>query len=259
MPDTRLTAPDTDRAFWTDWQRSWDRQQQWYLPDREERFRVMLDLVEAVTGPAPRILDLACGTASISGRLLARLPGARSVGVDLDPALLDIARGSHGDEPRLTLVTADLRDPQWTAALPAGPFDAVVTATALHWLDTEVLRRVYRDLAGLLRPGGLFLNADHSPQPATPLLNAALRAHEQLRQQREQADGVLDWQQWWQAAAAEPRLAESVAARSAIYRDHRDGAIHPVEWHTAELLAAGFREAGLGWRSVSDAMVAAVR
>lgn len=28
---------------WQSWQESWDRQQEWYMPDREERFRVMLD------------------------------------------------------------------------------------------------------------------------------------------------------------------------------------------------------------------------
>ena len=32
---------------WEAWQRSWDSQQELYMPDREERFRVMFDLVEA--------------------------------------------------------------------------------------------------------------------------------------------------------------------------------------------------------------------
>ncbi|WP_142215020.1 hypothetical protein [Streptomyces sp. SLBN-118] len=35
-------------ADWRAWQQSWDRQQEWYMPDREERFRVMLDMVEAL-------------------------------------------------------------------------------------------------------------------------------------------------------------------------------------------------------------------
>ena len=38
-----------------------------------------------------------------------------------------------------------------------------------------------------------------------------------------------------------------------------DGESHPAEWHTARLVEAGFREAGLAWRSVSDALIAAVR
>ncbi|MCX4750835.1 class I SAM-dependent methyltransferase [Kitasatospora sp. NBC_01287] len=267
MTDTQLTGPvlpadpglDTEHVSWEDWQRSWDRQQEWYLPDREERFRVMLDVVEAVGGPAPRVLDLACGTGSISRRLLARLPGASSVGVDLDPALLAIAEGSFGADPRLTLVTADLRDPGWAAALPAGPFDAVVTATALHWLNSQDLLRLYRDLTGLLRPGGVFLNADRARQPDTPLLNALDQAQQERRQEQERSEGVLDWAQWWQAAAADPRLAAPVAARSALYRDHKDGELHPAEWHTARLVEVGFAEAGVAWRSVSDALVTAIR
>ncbi|TQF06604.1 class I SAM-dependent methyltransferase [Kitasatospora acidiphila] len=259
MTDLQIADDTAERAYWEGWQRSWDRQQGWYLPDREERFRVMIDLVEAVGGPAPRILDLACGTASITERLLARLPQAASVGVDLDPALLQIAEGHFRGDQRLTLVTADLRDPDWAAALPEGPFDAVLTATALHWLDTDTLLRLYRDLTGLLRPGGVFLNADHCPQPGTPLLNAVHKTFEERRQLAESADGVLTWAQWWQAAAADPRLAEAVAARSAVYRDHKDGDTHTAEWNIERLVDAGFREAGLAWRSVSDAMFVAVR
>ena len=79
-----MTGTGTD---WRAWQQSWDRQQEWYMPDREERFRVMLDMVEALVGPEPRVLDLACGTGSITDRLFERFPEATSTGVDLDPAL----------------------------------------------------------------------------------------------------------------------------------------------------------------------------
>lgn len=56
MTDAAETADTTGAAGTTDWQSwqdSWDRQQEWYMPDREERFRVMLDMVEALVGPAP--------------------------------------------------------------------------------------------------------------------------------------------------------------------------------------------------------------
>lgn len=109
------TAAGTD---WRAWQESWDRQQEWYMPDREERFRVMLDMVEAVAGPEPRVLDLACGTGSITDRLLRRFPAATSTGVDLDPALLAIARGYFAGDERVSFVTADLADPGWTRLLP---------------------------------------------------------------------------------------------------------------------------------------------
>ncbi|MFE7115839.1 class I SAM-dependent methyltransferase [Streptomyces sp. NPDC057654] len=124
------TAHPIATADWAAWQASWDRQQEWYMPDREERFRVMLDMVEALVGPKPRVLDLACGTGSISDRLLKRLPEAVSTGVDLDPALLTIARGSFDGDARVEFVTADLTDPDWPARLPYDSYDAVLTGNA---------------------------------------------------------------------------------------------------------------------------------
>ncbi|MDI5970342.1 class I SAM-dependent methyltransferase [Streptomyces sp. SL13] len=258
-----MTAADTSRhggagRHWRAWQDSWDRQQEYYLPDREERFRVMIDLVEACVGTEPLVLDLACGTGSLTGRVLRRLPGARCVGVDVDPALLAIARGHFAGEDRAAFVTADLRDPGWTRALPHGRYDAVLTATALHWLDPEPLAALYGQLAGLVGDGGVLLNADHMPDPTTPRLNEAERA---LRHRRRTArpDGVLDWTRWWDAARADPTLADAVARRDAIHGTHADGDPRPPHWHAETLRAAGFAESRTVWRSVTDAVVLALK
>ncbi|MFD9457164.1 class I SAM-dependent methyltransferase [Streptomyces sp. NPDC059985] len=240
---------------WQAWQDSWDRQQEWYLPDREERFRVMLDMVEALVGPSPRVLDLACGTGSITDRLLKRFPSATSTGLDLDPALLTIARGHFEGDDRVTFVTADLKDPDWRAALPYDSYDAVLTATALHWLHSPDLAVLYGQLAPLVRPGGVFMNADRMPDPSAPRIGAAERAHRHAGMDREKADGVLDWRQWWDLAAADPVLAAPTAARFAIYGEHADGDTPDEAWHARTLRAAGFDEARTVWRSPSDALV----
>lgn len=246
---------ETVFADWRAWQRSWDRQQEWYLPDREERFRVMLDIVEAVAGPEPKVLDLACGTGSISDRLLRRLPGAVSTGVDLDPALLTIARGHFAGDGRITFVTADLRDPEWPAKLPYDSYDAVLTATALHWLQPEPLAELYGRIAGILRDGGVFMNADHMPDDSTPRLNEAVRAMDRARRKREREQGVPDWEAWWETAKADPLLAGPTAERFAIFGSHADGREASVEWHERALRDAGFGEARAVWRSVTDAVV----
>ncbi len=69
-------------------------------------------------GRAPRVLDLACGTGSITARRLARFPDAVSTGVDLDPAPLTIARGAFEGDEGVSLVTAGLRDPHRPSVLP---------------------------------------------------------------------------------------------------------------------------------------------
>lgn len=258
------TATGTD---WAAWQRSWDRQQEWYMPDREERLRVMLDTVEAVAGPRPVVLDLACGTGTITDRLLRRFPEARSVGVDLDPALLTIATGHFEGEERARFVTADLTEPGWTDALPHRSFDAVVTATALHWLDTAQLRTLYGELPALLRDGGVFLNADHMLDEKAPRLNAALDRFDDRRKERERATGVADWATWWDTVAEDPALAEPARRRFALFDDPRDPATRRVsgerptttDWHLDTLRQAGFAEARQLWCSSRDALVAALR
>ncbi|MFC5750966.1 class I SAM-dependent methyltransferase [Actinomadura rugatobispora] len=255
----------TQTATWQAWQDSWDRQQEWYMPDREERFRVMLDMVEALAGPEPKVLDLACGTGSITDRLLKRLPAARSTGLDIDPALLTIARGHFAGDGRVELVTADLTDPGWTTALPHRSYDAVVTATALHWLDAGPLRELYGRVREVLRDGGVFLNADHMTDESTPRINAAAEAFHAARQEREQAAGALDWRDWWTTVAGDPVLAEPAQRRFEILGEPR-GPAKPkpdrpttTQWHLDALRDQGFSEARQIWCSHCDALIAALR
>ncbi|MET9891234.1 class I SAM-dependent methyltransferase [Streptomyces sp. NPDC006465] len=244
---------------WHAWQRSWDRQQEGYMPDREDRFRVMLDMVEALVGPTPRVLDLACGTGTITDRLLTRLPGATSTGVDLDPALLTIAEGTFAGDDRVSFVTADLKDPRWRAALPYDTYDAVLTATALHWLHSEPLADLYGQIAELVRDGGVFMNADHMIDASTPRINAAERAQRHARMDQVRKDGALDWAEWWEVAAQDPVLAEPTARRFEIYGEHADGDTPSADWHARVLREKGFGEARPVWRSPSDALVLALK
>ncbi|MGW1891185.1 class I SAM-dependent methyltransferase [Streptomyces sp. NPDC002004] len=256
---TDIAAGAAAASDWRAWQDSWDRQQEWYLPDREERFRVMLDMVEALVGPEPRVLDLACGTGSITDRLLKRFPNAVSTGVDLDPALLTIAEGTFAGDGRVTFVTADLKDPDWTDALPYDTYDAVLTATALHWLHSGPLAALYGRIAGLVREGGVFMNADHMPDEGTPRINAADRTRRHTRMDRAKAAGALDWADWWALAAEDPVLSGPTARRFEIYGEHADGDTPSAEWHARVLCEKGFAEARAVWRSPSDALVLALK
>ncbi|GII56468.1 hypothetical protein Pth03_48570 [Planotetraspora thailandica] len=101
-----------------DWVDRWDRQQEGYLPEREERFTALIDAVEAGTGrPDPLVVDLGCGPGSLAARLLDRLPQATVVAVDTDPVLLSLGRARYGGRDGLRFVDLDLRVPGWTAGL----------------------------------------------------------------------------------------------------------------------------------------------
>ena len=104
------------------WVARWDEQQERYLPHREERFRIILDVVERVVGTSPRLLDVCCGTGSISCRALERFPEASIVAVDMDPAHLELGRRTLGD--RVDWHDLDLRQPGWADGFEPGSFDA---------------------------------------------------------------------------------------------------------------------------------------
>src|SRR5690349_8418073 len=155
------------------WQESWDRQQEAYLPDREHRIAAMLDAVAAVAPQGrPKILDLAGGTGTISLRALDRFPHAQVTVLDQDPVLLALAEAAL--DGRAHIVAADLGRPDWTQALPHGDYDAVLTATALHWLPADRLAVLYAEIRTVLRPAGLFANADHMPDENLPELTKRL-------------------------------------------------------------------------------------
>jgi len=246
---------------WNTWQQRWDAQQQAYLPDREQRFTAVLDAVQAACGPRPRVLDLAGGTGSITRRLLTRFPGASSVILDVDAALLTIARGTFEGDPRVRVCAADLATPGWVDTLdePAASFDAVLTATALHWLTPERVAGVYAEAAGLLAPGGVLVNTETVPDPGLDSLADALDDVVTARGAELRAAGdVPTWEQWWEQLRADPVLAGPTAERDARFRS-RD-AIHtesvlPADWHLDALRSAGCAEAGLVWRGLRDAAV----
>ncbi|GET41093.1 class I SAM-dependent methyltransferase [Microseira wollei] len=246
---------------WQSWLQRWDAQQTGYIPHREARFKVMLDVLE-VQMPAEFVaLDLACGPGAISQRLLERFPGARCVAFDIDPVLLAIGMGALGDvNGRLRWVEADLMADDWIELVGEAHFDAVLTTTALHWLPSDRLQQVYKQLAQLLRPGGLLLNGDVMPFPPSKPTLRQISKNLSARQEKEafQERVVEDCSSWWEALAKEPELKELFQER-----DRRFGGRHTdhqpiLDLHEAFLRDARFQEVGVIWQSLDDRVLLAV-
>lgn len=233
----------------------WDAQQERYIAAREQRFDVIIEAVRLTCGETPNVIDLCCGPGSLGRRLLSRLPGACVWGVDADPMLQLIGRAACDG---IRWIEADLRQPDWASFVDAG-VDAVVSTTALHWLRPPQLVGVYQTLAGLLRPGGIFLNGDHCRLPAgTPSLDGlATRLTETLIARTEtDAD---DWESWWRDMSGRPELHEAWLKREALFP--KGPVERPVSaaYHVEALRTAGFAEAGTLWQLGDDWVVAAIR
>jgi tRNA (cmo5U34)-methyltransferase len=143
--------------------------------------------LELAGRPLRRVLDLGAGTGILARRVAAAHPEAELTLLDGAPAMLEEAAVALGDRARY--VTADLVDP-----LPPGPWDAAVSALAVHHLDDAGKRTLFARLHDALSPGGVFVNAEQVLGP-TPRLDRLYR-----RRHREQAAALGTTEEEWRAA-----------------------------------------------------------
>jgi SAM-dependent methyltransferase len=95
--------------------------------------------------PGSRVLEIGCGTGQATRPLAER--GYQVTAVELGEQMATIARDNLAAFPQVQVVVSAFE--AWP--LPSQAFDAVVSATAFHWLDPAT--RVTR-CATALRPGG---------------------------------------------------------------------------------------------------------
>jgi len=139
-----------------------------FVPDREEQ---LATIVAMIPEPGDGLLvDLCCGAGLLSRALLECFPRARVLALDLSPAMLEQARAACAAfADRFETRPFDLAEPSWRSF--AEPVRAFVSSLAIHHLDGEGKRRLFRDLAAALAPGGALVIAD-LVQPATPAAQA---------------------------------------------------------------------------------------
>jgi len=137
-----LTGADVD---WDAQAASFDEEPDHGLRDPEVRQAWAARLASWLPSRASDVLDLGCGTGSLS--LLASEQGHRVTGVDGSPAMIDLARAKLAGRDAAFLV-GDAAIP------PVGEqrFDAVLVRHVLWALPDP--GRALRHWRGLLRPGG---------------------------------------------------------------------------------------------------------
>ncbi len=112
----------------------------------DEFYGTVGELVARYCPDSPRVLDLGAGTGILSAAGLHLLDASADM-------LEQAAKRLAGLQPRMLVQPLE-------ADLPPGPFDAVVSALAIHHLDDAGKRGLYSRILSALAPGGIFLNAE---------------------------------------------------------------------------------------------------
>nr|WP_250279341.1 class I SAM-dependent methyltransferase [Frankia sp. Cppng1_Ct_nod] len=202
---------------------TYDAQRRRLVPSFDLLYGAVAELV-ADTGRAdPAVLDLGAGTGLLSAAVRDAVPGARLHLFDgADPMLARArarlapgAAGAAGAALPVVTTVADLTGP-----LPAGPFDAVVSALAIHHLDDPAKRNLFRRVHAVVEPGGVFVNLEQVNGPDDTLT----RRYADIHERRARTAGADDDE--WNAALS--RMAHDRCA--------------PLEAQLAWLREAGFHQ-----------------
>ena len=243
---------------WRTWIKRWDRMQDFYIPARKERFEIIVQLIADSQRKVSRVLDIGCGTGSLMLPILQEFPAAEVWGVDFDAMLLALAQrrlAKFGG--RAKLVQADLRKKSWTDIV-GGPFDAIVSATALHWFSPAQLGRLYKQFAGILKPGGIFLNADHAGSCCKGI-QQDWQNQRHLYTRNRKKNGVDDWDGFWRAYGRAMKIDIKKFRKGLMGSWVGSERGQPLQWHFEKLKAGGFEAIDCFWRLDYDAIYGGIR
>lgn len=124
---------------------------------REQRFRATtLELLELA--PTERVLDVGCGTGTLTLMIANRLTAQGSItGIDAAPRMIAIAqkKARRASSPAQFLVgIAEQLDFQNNS------FDVIVNSMFTHHIDHELKLCFFREACRTLKPGGRLITAD---------------------------------------------------------------------------------------------------
>jgi len=162
----------------------YDPLQRWVM--REDQFKRHL-IRQAQIKPGHRVLDLGCGTATLTILVKRTHPLTEVVGLDGDPRILAIARAKAaraGVELTLDHGMA------FQMPYPDQAFDRVLSSLVLHHLTTENKQHALREAVRILRPRGELHVVDFG-KPHTAWARLISRTMLRFEQVEDNLNGAL--------------------------------------------------------------------
>lgn len=134
----------------------YDSQREYIIPDMRQYYGAAVWAMES-RAQQPEILDVGAGTGLLSAFLLEKFPDARLTLMDISENMLKMAKKRFADRPETRYVVSD-----YSTGELGGPYDIICSALSIHHLAAEDKRELFRRIYAVLRPGGIFVNADQA-------------------------------------------------------------------------------------------------
>ncbi|MDD1691417.1 MAG: class I SAM-dependent methyltransferase [Methanoregula sp.] len=134
----------------------YDRQREFIIPELRQFYGAAV-WAAASPEPAPAILDIGAGTGLMSAYMLQKFPQAHLTLVDIAENMLEMARQRFSGRKHTRYIVSD-----YSRGDLGGPYDIACSALSIHHLPAEGKRELFHRVFSVLRPGGMFVNADQA-------------------------------------------------------------------------------------------------
>ncbi len=224
---------------------SYDRLQPVLSPPYGRGLDMLVDLIPFDADDAFEFVDLGCGTAEPTVRVLEHFHRAAGTCIDSEPEMLVLARQKltpYSD--RIEVREADI------TRCAIQPCDLVFSAKTIHHVPPAGLPELFARIAGALRPGGCFILYD--AMSVGPRWGASVRQQASRCRQRHLQDAVAS------GVATQQEIDARVEYKRAMKATGKD-----IEYeHSAEnmidaMSGAGFAEVAVVWRMFADTILLA--
>jgi tRNA (cmo5U34)-methyltransferase len=222
-------SPNNSKSVFNATAATYDRERMKLIPGHERFYAAAVALIPT---SADHILDLGAGTGLFTAMIRSRFPDAYLHLIDISEPMLEQARARFLRDQEICLQVGDYTTAPWGSS-----YDAIVSALSIHHLEDDRKQALFTRIFSALKPGGVFINADHIAGP-TPQL-------EELYQQRWLADVHAN-------GATEQQVADS------LFRQQEDRRA-PVEDQLAWMRAAGFAQVDCHYKDGSFAVLTGAR
>ena len=224
---------------------SYDRLQPVLSPPYGKGLDMIVDLIPFDADDAFEFVDLGCGTAEPTVRVLEHFRRATGTCIDSEPEMLELAKRKltpHSD--RIEVREADI------TSCDIQPCDVIFSAKTFHHLPPAGLPELFALIVGALRPGGCFVLYD--AMSVGPRWGTNARQQSSRFRQRHLQDAVASGVATQQEidARVEYKRAMKAAGEDVEYE-------HSAENMIDAMVGAGFAEVAVVWRMFADTILLA--
>ena len=126
------------------------------IPYYKQMVEALISSIPYDTNEPIRVIDLGCGTGTISKSISTKYPNSKIICVDIASNMIDIAKHKLSKHVDSEFIIGDFDKIDFT-----GKYNVIISSLALHHLETDSKKKeFYQKIYSLLSKSGVFYNAD---------------------------------------------------------------------------------------------------